>query len=419
MWNRYLFLRLALACLCGSFLNSCKKEVEPEALQEDSATLTTIANSAVAALSPKAQLGKLIFFDNNLSESGTSDVLVQSCASCHQPNLGFTGFGDIPLGGIPRGFNSGFAEGAIAGKFGNRKPPSAAYASFSPVFSYTKSNGENGFKGGLFWDGRATGARLGSPAAEQALGPLLSPVEQNHATPKDVLLKIQANAAYYGTLWELAWGTALSITDNTSTEEIQMNYDRVGLSIAAFEATSEVNKFSSKFDRYLKGQAALTSRELKGFNLFTGKAKCDKCHSSERIGSTPPLFTDFKFHNIGVPKNRSLAAPALVDLGLGGFLQTLDPSSPWYKRAGENMGKFKTPTLRNVAKGVNNKRYMHNGVFKTLEEVVHFYSTRDVVGAGWDAPEVRINLSDRLGDLGLKAEEEAALVAFLKTLSDE
>ena len=269
----------------------------------------------------------------------------------------------------------------------------------------------------MFWDGRATGKRLGSTTAEQALGPFLNPVEQNLHNAEAVLKRIQADPNKYGALWQEVWGSPIA----EITKDIDRNYDRVGLSIAAFEASNEVNKFSSKFDKYLKKQEMLTSIEADGLALFTGKADCNRCHNEQGENGNPPLFTDFSYYNIGTPKNNSAAAPSSIDYGLGGFLQKLNPSDPWYKLAGENRGKFKTPTLRNVAKGASTKRFMHNGAFKTLEEVVHFYNTRDEPGAGWPAPEVGENVSEesRVGRLRLTSREEAALVAFMKTLSDE
>ena len=113
-----------------------------------------------------------------------------------------------------------------------------------------------------------------------------------------------------------------------------------------------------------------------------------------------------------------------IDLGLGGFLDT---RPEWESYAEDNYGKHKVPTLRNVdlrPSAGDVKAYGHNGYFKSLEEIVHFYNTRDVPGEGWmgepwPAPEVAENVNtDELGDLGLDAEDEAALVAFMKTLSD-
>lgn len=121
------------------------------------------AAAADKALSAEEQLGKSIFFDENLSINQN-----QSCAACHGPEVGFTGpESDINAGGA-------VYEGSIPGRFGDRKPPSAAYATLSPIFHQDK---KGLFIGGNFWDGRATGEVLGNPAADQALGPFLNPVE--------------------------------------------------------------------------------------------------------------------------------------------------------------------------------------------------------------------------------------------------
>ncbi len=163
---------------------------------------------------------------------------------------------------------------------------------------------------------------------------------------------------------------------------------------------------------------------------------CAACHPSEPGSSgEPPLFTDFTYDNLGVPRNPenpfydmdevffddgSAINPlgdAWVDEGLGGFLRSRPEFAAYVD---ESIGKHKVPTLRNVDLRPGNgftKAYMHNGVFKTLEEVVHFYNTRDV--EPWPEPEVAVNVNtDELGNLGLTAEEEAAIVAFMRTLSD-
>jgi cytochrome c peroxidase len=363
-------------------------------------------------LLPMEELGKAIFFDRTLSGNNN-----QSCAACHDPDAGFTG----PIAGI--NLHGAVYRGSVPTRFGNRKPPSAAYATPSPVFHYDDVEGL--FIGGNFWDGRATGEALGNPAAEQALGPFLNPVEQNNASKLEVLQKI-AGSKYAG-LWEEVWGEPISYETES---EIEQNYDRIGLSIAAYEASAEVNQFSSKFDLYMLGEVELTDQEAWGMELFNGKGLCSACHPA-------PLFTDFSYDNLGTPKNPenpfydmdqvflddgtaiNPQGAVWVDPGLGGFLAN-HPNSAWQAMAAENMGKHKVPTLRNVAKGPGNgfpKAYMHNGVFKSLEEVVHFYNTRDV--ETWPAPEVTANVNtDELGNLGLTADEEAAIVAFMKTLSD-
>ena len=361
----------------------------------------------------KETLGKLIFFDENLSLNSN-----QSCATCHAPEAGWTG----PTSFINE--HGAVYEGSIPGAFGDRKPPSSAYATQSPILHVDK---KGVFVGGNFWDGRATGERLGSPAAEQALGPFLNPKEQALETPDDVVTRVCASS--YASLFMTVWGA-----DACSDKDA---YDYIGLSIAAYEASPEVNAFTAKYDWSMQGKAKLTQLERRGFALFQGKGKCSKCHVSE---GRAPLFTDYTYDNLGIPKNPENPVydenPTFIDPGLGGFLATRTDYAAY---AEANMGKHKVPTLRNVDLRPSAdviKAYGHNGYFKTLEGIVHFYNTRDVLpncpGDGtpyteaqaldakcWPAPEVAANLNTReLGNLGLSADEEAAIVAFLKTLSD-
>ena len=334
-----------------------------------------------------------------------------SCADCHAPAVGFTG----PIPGINR--HGSVYRGAVPRRFGNRKPPSAAYATFSPIFHYDEVEGL--FVGGNFWDGRATGEVLGNPAADQALGPFLNPVEHNNPSKQAVVEQVAASK--YASLFEEVWGPG-------ALDDVDAAYDQIGLSIAAYEASSEVNPFSSKFDAFMMGEVELTEQEAAGLVLFEGKGKCALCHPA-------PFFTDFTYDNLGVPKNPdnpfydmdtvyledgtpiNPEGADWIDPGLGGFLAT---RVEWSEFAVENMGKHKVPTLRNVAKAPGKgfpKAFMHNGVFKSLEEVVHFYNTRDV--EDWLEPEVPENVNtDELGDLGLTEDEESAIVAFMKTLSD-
>jgi hypothetical protein len=403
---------LAVAICSVLFLDSCKKDIDVDA-NIDNARARKKNN-----LSAVQQLGKQIFFDARLSEP----VGVQSCASCHAPEVGFSGFGDIPTGGaaaasgFKRGFVAGIGEGAPAGAFGRRKPPSAAYATFAPTLAFDAV--DQAFIGGLFWDGRATGARMGSTAAEQAQGPFLADKEQNHANPAAVLAKLRNNRAYIA-LWQAAYGSP-DINISTPTA-IQDSYDKLGYAIAEYEASAEVNQFTSKWDAYMAGRTTLTAQELEGQRLFLNEAGCRACHNSTGGNKNRPfqageIFTDFTYHNIGVPQNaNNPGGNASPDLGLGGFLATAANPS-WRAMANQEMGKFKTPTLRNVGKA---QRFMHNGALRTLEEVVHFYNTRDVAGAGWSAPEYTGNLDvEHVGGLGLTPAQEAAIVAFMRTLND-
>jgi cytochrome c peroxidase len=337
--------------------------------------------------------------------------------------VGWTG----PIPGINK--HGAVYRGAIPTRFGNRKPPSAAYATLSPVFHYDEKEGL--FVGGNFWDGRATGERLGNPAADQALGPFLNPVEQNNPSKQAVLEQVAASQ--YAALWEEVWGEPISVE---TEEDVEKNYDRIGLAIASYEDSSEVNQFSSKYDASLVGAVELSEVEALGLVLFNGKAMCSACHPSEPgPAGEPPLFTDFTYDNLGVPKNPDNPFYRMdtellddgspinpegadwVDPGLGGFLET---RSEWADKVEENLGKHKVPTLRNVAKNFGKgtpKAYLHNGVFKSLKEVVHFYNTRDV--DDWPPPEVPVNVNtDELGDLGLTDAEEDAIVTFMETLSD-
>lgn len=361
-------------------------------------------------------LGKNIFYDNIACPDN------MSCATCHNPNVGFTG----PKPSINKG--GSVYPGAVKERFGNRKPPSSSYATFSPVFHFNTQDGQ--FAGGNFWDGRATGELLGNPAADQALGPFLNPVEQNNPGKLSVLLQI-ANSEYAG-LWKMAFGTFLTYW---TPWQIYENYNRVGLAIVAFEGSSDVSPFTSKYDYYIQGKVDLDSQETAGLELFNGKGKCALCHTST-VGpySDKPLFTDFTFDNLGVPKNPDNPFYHMdtvlidgspinpdgedwIDYGLGGYLAT---TSQWASYADENIGKFKVPTLRNVDKrpGTNfPKAYMHNGVFKSLNEVVRFYNTRDV--ESWPPPEVSQNMNvTEVGNLGLTEEEINEIVIFLETLSD-
>ena len=376
-------------------------------------------------------LGEKLFFDQNLSTTPG-----QACAACHSPEVGWTG----PDEQVNKS-GGGVYPGAIHARFGNRKPNSAAYASLSPLFHAQQKKGNVQFVGGNFWDGRATGYKLGNPAADQAQGPFLNPVEQNNAEAKVVVEK--ACQSDYAPLFEKAASETWAVPDICKAPDVNLAYGIVALAIAAFENSATVNQFSSQFDSYLEGKAKLTPQEKEGLQLFEGKAKCATCHVSKRgAQGEAPLLTDFTYDNLGIPKNPENPWYKMeanfnpdganwVDPGLAGFLKGV----PQYAMfAAENYGKHQVPTLRNVDKRPAPgfvKAYGHNGYFKSLEEIVHFYNTRDTLPAAdavadpkpgvncWPKPEVsqNVNKADS-GNLGLNAAAEAAIVAFLKTLSD-
>jgi cytochrome c peroxidase len=268
------------------------------------------------------------------------------------------------------------------------------------------------------------------------MGPFLNPLEQNMASPTAVCLEVQASA--YRDLFEQVWGAGTLDCGSG----VNATYEKIGRSIAAFERSTEVNPFSSKYDAYLRGWARLTGLEKQGLRLFEGKAKCAQCHLSQSgPGGEPPMFTDFTYDNLGFPRNPhnpfyeqlpwNPAGQAWVDEGLGGYLAAAGYGPEVYE---PEMGKQKVPTLRNVDLRPAHKMvkaYGHNGYFKSLKDVVHFYNTRDIlpacemvrnakVGANcWPEPEVAATVNtEELGALGLTEHEEDALVEFLKTLSD-
>jgi cytochrome c peroxidase len=378
-------------------------------------------------LTPIEELGEFLYNDEDLSEPSG-----QSCASCHDPAFGFVD----PDKGLP------VSEGVIPGLFGGRNSPSAAYAMYAPTFYLDEVEGL--WIGGQFWDGRATGEVLGDPLADQALGPFLNPVEM--ANPDKATVIRDVAASDYASLFEQVWGSG-------SLGNVEAAYDQVALSIAAFERTELFAPFSSKYDNYLEaclaaggnaddcaigdgsvpekvGSKIFTKKEWTGLQLFMGEndndgvldpgegAMCSACHVADwttaadnvivpswaPAGMVPPVFTDFTFDNLGVPKSEhKLLKDAPVDLGLGPIVEDED----------EN-GKFKVMTLRNI--GLT-KPYAHNGFFMNLKDITHFYNTRDL--GDWPAPEYGATMNvDELGNLGLSAKDEDALVKFMRTLSD-
>jgi cytochrome c peroxidase len=412
-----LFVMIFLAFF---LIQNCKK------IQEESGDIGTFSSS----LSPVEEIGKRLFFDPALSNPPG-----QACSFCHGPEVGFTG----PLEDI-NGQGAAY-EGAVKGRFGNRKPPAAAYAGESPVLHLIN---DDDFVGGMFWNGRASGELLGDPLTEQAMGPFLNPLEMNNADKKTVVLKVKKSD--YADLFEKIWGAgSLDIE-----EDIDGTFERIARSIAAYQRSAEVNPFSSKFDEFWRNaqgreldvaeidednwqdfqDLGLDSGELEGFILFATKGKCAECHVLTSVKGNPPLFTDFTYDNLGTPKNPNLPFYAMaeewnadgenwVDKGLGGYLEGTEK---YAKYAAENYGKHKVPTLRNVDLRPREgfvKAFMHNGAFLTLKDVVHFYNTRDLAEEEWPPPEIEVNMNtEELGDLGLTSEEEDAIVLFMKTLSD-
>jgi cytochrome c peroxidase len=341
---------------------------------------------------PSAQIevGRALFFDTTLSEPAG-----QSCASCHAPDKGFTDPRPGPT-----------SEGAVAGNFGARNAPTAAYAMFAPPLRYDAVNGT--YQGGLFLDGRVDSLE------QQAQGPPLNPIEMHNPDRAAFVAKVAAGPQ--ATRMKALFGGDLF----TDTDRA---FAAIASVLGAFERSAEVSPFTSKYDAFLRGTATLTAQERRGLALFEGRAGCAACHPNGlREDGTLPLFTDFTYDNLGVPRNPAnpfYAMPAsvnpdgaaFVDLGLAGNAKVIADG-----RAAESRGKFKVPTLRNLAK---TGPYMHNGVFTSLKEVVAFYNRRDLEPTRFGAPEVAETVNrEELGNLGLSDDEEDALVAFLLTLTD-
>ncbi len=347
---------------------------------------TTQADAAKLRQTEKQALGKAIFMDTALSEPAG-----QSCASCHSRDKAFAD----PSKTV--------SAGANPTRLGNRNAPSISYVRFTPEPHYNQK--DETWVGGLFLDGRARTMH------EQATGPLLNLLEMGNPNAAAVIAKLKTRP--YAQQFTAIYGSDIW----TSTPKA---FDAVADALVAYEIGAEFAPFSSKYDAYLRGQVLLNAQEKHGLELFEDEKKgnCAACHPSQRGAKREmPLFTDFSYDNIGVPRNAKLPFYAMdkkfnpagknyVDTGLA--------NAP-YADAQKERGKFKVPTLRNVAKTAP---YMHNGVFETLRDAVEFYNTRDT-DKKWGAPEVPDNVNkDELGNLKLTEADTNALVAFLNTLSD-
>ena len=400
-------------------------------------------------------LGQALVFDPSLSVNGS-----QACAQCHMPQAGFTrGIAAFARAG-------GVMQGAVPWRAGLRVPQSLAYAAFAPVLTYRTQTQD--FAGGNLWDMRATGEITGSPSADQVGVPLTSPFEM--ALPDAACavrrVALAPYAAFFSGVWgaqslRIAWprdtdarcarpndGTAQTVLDLDPTDRAraELSAQQIGLTIAAYEQSTLASPFSSKFDLAQAGQTTLNAQESEGFALFNGRAHCSACHTDTGARA---LFTGFTSANIGVPRNgrdpyltenvpglhgyiANTAGPDFVDPGLGGFLASAADTNPqWQAQAARFLGAFGVPTLRNVAVETPGLRrtYGHNGFFQSLDEIVHFFNTRDVLpvcAAGgragvtcWPAAEQPTGVNHALmGNLGLRAAEEASIVAFLRTLGD-
>jgi len=374
-------------------------------------------------------LGSLLYSDVNLSLNRN-----QSCASCHSLSVAMHSTSGLPL--PTPGFvdpenvasNMPVSRGSVSGTFGTLNAPSAGYAAFSPEFHWDPATGQ--YVGGQFWNGRAATLQA------QAAGPFLNPLEMAMPSQWAVVTRLKENTTYrqlfnevYGIDLDEIPSCELAPATNLPPSRVLAAYESATQAISQFERSGAFNKFTSKFDFWLAGMTSLSSNELHGFNLFTNKAGCAVCHISTpgvdaQGRMTPPLFTDFTYDNLGLPRNWKIPSAPPPDPGLGGR-----PDIAASPTGSQQIGKHKAMSLRNIAV---TPPYGHNGVFETLEQITHFYNTRNGLGRvnsntnagfgifGWPEPEVPQNVNTtELGNLGLLPHEENALVAFMNTLTDD
>lgn len=369
-------------------VSGCSQKSEELAIETSSADL--ISDLPVALNHPKAQLGSQLFFDVNLSKYRN-----QSCASCHDIGRAFADSRQtVDLGAVSLGSDDV--------SHGERNAPTASYAALTPAFHRMK-DGE--FRGGMFMDGRA------NSLAHQAAGPFVNPMEMQMENEGAVVDRVLENPTYKS-LFKKLYG-------NDLFEQKERAFSAITDAIAHFEQTELFMPFDSKYDRVLRGEAAFTQEEELGRTLFFSQqfTNCNSCH---QLNGSPfnkrETFTNYEYRNIGVPANSALNLQSL-DEGLFDNPQVSDP---------KQRGKFKVPTLRNVA---ITGPYMHNGVFKDLKTVILFYDhynnpmrkVNPETGVPWAEPEVFENIDHNTLQIGPPLDERRvdALVAFLKTLTDK
>ena len=371
----------------------------------------------------KRILGKILFYDKSLSLNKT-----MSCASCHNPKHAFIDarFKNSlhPVGGAVSIGDDGVA-------LGGRNSPTLSYAKFSPKFHFDHAS--KSYVGGQFHDGRARGL------ARQAMGPPLDSNEMMMPNKKSVIKRIEQNP-YYRIGFKKVFGKRIFKNNNKA-------YEAMGKLIASYERSKEFSPFDSKYDRfleckkrgnndefcYIKGK--WTEAEKLGMNAFfkSPRSNCRTCHTLKSPFKKRETFTDYKYYNIGVPRNPQLLSKkglssTHVDHGIYGREDIDDASLD---------GAFKTPTLRNIAVTAP---YMHNGVFKELRTVLAFYihisnldesgnspiPNNPETGMPWGEPEVentiRHDILDNTTTTPSPITPEQIIVgleAFFKTLTDK
>ena len=276
----------------------------------------------------------------------------RSCATCHQPEKAFTD-----------GLKTNVS---LTGSNLARNTPTLTYASLQNA---------------QFWDMRQLDL-------EKQSVDVIQNKDEMHGSMDDIHAKILLNKEYIN-LFKKAYPT----TAKPEAWQIQN-------AIASY--VRSLNAFDSRFDEYMRGNKnALNNEEIEGMNLFMGKAKCATCHFTPLFnGTVPPSYSKTEHEVIGTPQDAS------------GKKLSSDQGRYLYNKMPQLVGAFKTPTVRNAAVTAP---YMHNGVFKTLEEVVDFYNKGGGQGLGYKVE----NQTLPFDELKLTKKEEKALVAFMKTLTDK
>jgi cytochrome c peroxidase len=398
MTNKIPALLIALACLF--LLASCGGSSS-----ETSSSSASNSNSAPASASATTlSIADALFHEKALSASGQL-----ACSGCHTDETAHSTAANValPLGGISMNQQV------------FRASPSILYKAATPAFSF---DDDGNAVGGFDWDGRV------NTLAAQASGPLLAVNEMANASVADVASKVR-RLSYFGD-----FAAVFNLPANASDQQV---FDTLLTALQTYQQIDpDYLLFNSKFDRFLDGTATLSAQEARGLATFNdpNKGNCASCHTSQvGPGGARPVFTNFKYAALGLPRNANIVANAdssFYDMGLCGPVRT-DLSSR------TNLcGQFKIPTLRNIALTAP---YFHNSSITTLSDAVGFYATRDINPTRWyptvngavqkfnDLPAALRGNVIQTRPFGLangatpiiNAQDVADITAFLLTLTDD
>ena len=338
----------------GEWLRLSRMVLAVEKVQQIAAPIEPINNRGEAS---RIELGYQLFFDPILSADKTT-----SCASCHHPDYGMAD-------GLKKGRGIGShgvgKQREASGRELQRNTPSIFNVAFNPI---------------LFWDGRA------GSLEEQALAPIFNEEEMNFPDAKELIARLRAIPAYRE-MFARAFGF------NSKQDGSEITMQNVARAVAAFER--KLNITETAYDSFVKGQDdKLTTGQLRGLVAFFGQGQCAACH-------IPPHFHDGILSSTGVPVSSEKGAPLDGDPGFGAVIRRQD-----------GFGMFKTPGLRNVSQTAP---YMHNGAFKTLEDIVEFYNDGGGRGRGLDV----FSQDTKVEKLNLTDQQKKDLVSFLKSLDSQ